>query len=299
MTTMRVLILGGSGMLGHKLWQTFSKRFDTHVTFRQAPSFYTRYGLFEAARAVGHVSALDFDSVVRAFAAARPAAVVNCIGIVKQAAVAKDPHMSISVNALFPHRLAQLCRASGARLIHISTDCVFSGRKGDYAETDTPDADDLYGRTKFLGEVGDENCLTLRTSMIGRELAGSHGLVEWFLAQRGGRVRGFRRAVFSGFTTNALADVLAEIIAARPDLRGIWNIAAAPVNKFDLLTLVKQAYELDVEIEPDETFFCDRSLDGSRFREVAGIRAPSWPEMIGRMRADSTPYDEIRRVNAS
>ncbi len=284
-------------MLGHKLWQTFREGFDTYATFRGNVAAYERFRIFDPARSIGGVSAQDFDSVVRAFGVARPQAVVNCIGVVKQDAAAKDSLTSITVNALFPHRLAALCRAAGARLIHLSTDCVFSGRQGNYAEDARPDAEDLYGRTKLLGEVGDEGCLTVRTSMIGRELAGAHGLIEWFLGEaRAGRgVRGFRRAVFSGFTTNALADILARVVAEHPRLSGVWNVAAEPVNKFDLLTLVKQAYGLGIEIEPDETFVCDRSLDGSRFAAAAGFAPPPWDRMIEGMRRDATPYEEIRK----
>jgi dTDP-4-dehydrorhamnose reductase len=295
---MRVLILGGSGMLGHKLWQRFAPRFDAYVTFRGAPAAYARTGLFDPARSIGGVSAQDFDSLARAFAVARPEAVVNCVGVVKQDAAAKDPLTSIAVNSLFPHRLAQLARAAGARLIHLSTDCVFSGRGGGYDEAARPDAEDLYGRTKLLGEVGGEGCLTLRTSMIGRELSGAHGLLEWFLSQEGGRVRGFRRAVFSGFTTGALADLLARVVAEHPGLSGVRHAAADPIDKFELLSLVKATYGLRVEIEPDDSFLCDRSLDGSRFREETGIAAPPWPEMIRRMRDDATPYEEIRAGRA-
>jgi|SRR5215213_10194465 len=291
---MRVLILGGSGMLGHKLWQTFAGRFDAYVTFRGPASGYARTGLFDPERSIGGVSAQDFDSVARAFARARPEAVVNCVGVVKQDAAAKDPLTSIAVNALFPHRLAQLTRAAGARLVHLSTDCVFSGREGNYGEGARADAEDLYGRTKLLGEVGYENCLTVRTSMIGRELAGAHGLLEWFLSQEGGRVRGFSRAVFSGFTTAALAELLARVVAERPELSGVRHAAADPINKFELLSLIKETYGLSIEIEPDETFVCDRSLDGSRFQRETGIAAPTWPEMIRRMRDDATPYGEIR-----
>ncbi|HVF56487.1 MAG TPA: SDR family oxidoreductase [Pyrinomonadaceae bacterium] len=292
---MRVLILGGSGMLGHKLWQNFSGRFDTYATFRQSAAQYARSGLFDSARSLGHVSAQDFDSVTRALAEVRPRVVVNCIGIVKQDAAAKDPFMSISVNALFPHRLAGLCRATGARLVHISTDCVFAGRRGNYSERDASDAEDLYGRTKLLGEVEAEGALTIRTSMIGRELAGAHGLVEWFLSQEGQRVRGFRRAVFSGFTTGALADIIADVIVEHAELHGVWNVAAEPINKFDLLSLVREIYRLDVEIEPDDTFVCDRSLDAARFRAATGFTPPTWAEMIERMRRDTTPYEELRR----
>lgn len=292
---MRVLILGGSGMLGHKLWQVFRGRFDAFVTFRQSASAYAHFNLFDSARSVGGVAANDFDSVTKAFAVVKPQAVVNCIGIVKQDAAAKDPVTSINVNALFPHRLAQLCGASNARLIHLSTDCVFSGRAGNYSEEDATDAADLYGRTKLLGEVAGENCLTLRTSMIGRELAGSHGLVEWFLSQEGKTVRGFRRAIFSGFTTQALAQTIAWIIEEQPELQGIWHVAAEPINKFDLLTLIKERARLQIEIEPDETFACDRSLDAGRFRRATGFVPPSWSDMISALIQDSTPYKELRR----
>jgi dTDP-4-dehydrorhamnose reductase len=267
---MKILILGGSGMLGHKLWQTLSDRFETRVTFRQSAALYESLGLFDLSRSLSHVSAQDFDGVVRAFAAARPDVVVNCIGIVKQDAAAKDPYQSIAVNSLFPHRLAQLCAATGTRLIHISTDCVFTGRRGNYREQDVSDAEDLYGRTKFLGELDYEHCLTVRTSIIGRELQGSHGLIEWFLGQQGKTVRGFKRAVFSGWTTLELSRIIARIIADHGDLHGLWQVAANPINKFDLLTLVNQAYELDIEIEPDEEFVCDRGLNGERFRNENG-----------------------------
>lgn len=295
---MKILILGGSGMLGHKIWQTFAPQFDAYTTFRGAVGEYRSFGIFDESRAIGEVSAEDFDSVARAFGAVQPDVVVNCIGIVKQDRSAKDPTASLSVNSLFPHRLVELCRPLGARLIHLSTDCVFSGRKGNYSENDVPDAEDLYGRTKLTGEVVDEGCLTIRTSMIGRELKGSHGLLEWFLSQRDGRVRGFKRAIFSGFTTQALAEVIGKIIVEQPELNGVWHVAAEPISKFDLLTLVKQTYGLAIEIEPDETFTCDRSLDGSRFRETTDIQAPSWLEMIEAMRDDPTRYKEIRRTNA-
>lgn len=281
-------------MLGHKLWQTLSRRFDTWATLRRSPARFAPPGLFDDSRSVVNVSAHDFDSVVRALALVRPDAVVNCVGIVKQDAASKDPYQSIAVNALFPHRLAQACAAAGARLIHLSTDCVFTGRRGNYSERDPSDAEDIYGRTKWLGEVNYPRALTVRTSMIGRELAGAHGLVEWFLSQRGGKVRGFRRAVFSGFTTQELSNIVGDVIEKHEGLSGVWHVAAEPINKYDLLTLVKGAYGLDVGIEPDEEFVCDRSLDGSRFRDETGFEPRPWPEMIERMARDETPYEEIR-----
>ena len=282
-------------MLGHKLWQTLAGRFDAYATFRRRPAVYARFEIFDLARAVENVSAQDFDSVVRAVAKVQPEVVINCVGVVKQDAAAKDPLTSIYINSLFPHRLTEVCRAANARLIHLSTDCVFSGKRGSYAESDPSDAEDLYGKSKFLGEVAGEGCLTLRTSMIGRELAGSQGLLEWFLSQQGKSVRGFRHAIFSGFTTQALAEIIAWIIEEHAELQGVWHVAAEPISKFDLLTLIKDTAGLKIEIEPDDTFSCDRSLNAERFRQATGFVSPSWSDMISRLFQDTTPYSEIRR----
>lgn len=285
-------------MLGHKLRQILSPRFDTFVTFRSQVENYAGFDLFDQSRAIGGLSAGDPDSFTRHLRDLKPDVVVNCIGIVKQDSAAKDPITSITVNSLFPHKLARACAEIGARFIHLSTDCVFSGRQGNYSEDDVPDAGDLYGRTKLLGEVTEPGCLTIRTSMIGRELSGAHGLIEWFLSQQNQTVRGFRRAIFSGFTTLALAQVLADIIEQHPEVTGLYHLSAAPISKFDLLSLVRDVYGVKVEIEPDETFLCDRSLDSERFRQATGFVAPDWEEMIRKMRDDPTPYETIRRMNA-
>ena len=295
---MKVLILGGSGMLGHKLWQTCSQQFETYVSLRGALSRYRPIRLFEQSRVFENVVAEDVRTVTRAIDSVRPSVIVNCVGIVKQDTAARDPVASITVNSLFPHRISQLIRNTDIRLIHLSTDCVFSGSKGNYSEDDMPDPVDLYGRSKLLGEVAGARCLTIRTSMIGRELKGSHGLLEWFLSQRA-PVSGFRRAIFSGFTTQSLAGIIARVIAQQPNLSGLWHVGSDPISKFDLLNLVKQTYGLAVDIRPEDTFVCDRSLNSSRFRAETGINPPSWPEMITRMAIDPTPYEEIRRKNDS
>lgn len=296
---MKVLILGGSGMLGHKLWQVLTEGFDVHVTVRRPFDSYSQYGLFDQNHTVDHVSAEAVETVVDAIDTVRPTVVVNCIGIVKQVEAARDPVTSITVNALFPHRLAQLCVGKGIRLIHISTDCVFSGRRGGYLESDATDAEDLYGKTKVLGEVTGEGCLTLRTSMIGRELDTSHGLIEWFLSQEGKTVGGYRKAIFSGLTTIALSEIIARIMSHHPDLQGLYHVASEPISKFALLSMVKDIYGLDIRIEPDEAVVCDRSLNGERFRQAIGRSAiPGWPDMIRQMYHDPTPYSQLRRLYA-
>lgn len=268
-------------MLGHVLARISSEHFDSYGTVRGSVDS-EAIGV-RSDRLIEGVTVEEMGSVDRAFEIARPDVVVNCIGVVKQVEAANDPIASIAVNALFPHRLAALCRSAGARLIHLSTDCVFSGRRGHYAETDTPDAEDSYGRSKLLGEPTGPSCLTIRSSYIGPERGTSHGLLEWFLRQRG-EVRGFRRAVFSGLTTDAFSQMVVSVIRNHPGLTGLWHVASEPINKFDLLTLLKDAYGVRVRIEADDMVVCDRTLDGARFCEATGYSPPSWPAMVAEMR---------------
>lgn len=236
----------------------------------------------------------DFDSLAGFLRDARPAVILNCIGVVKQLASAKDPLTVIPINAILPHRLARLADLIGARLIHVSTDCVFSGRKGGYMETDIPDAEDLYGRSKLLGEVDYDNAVTLRTSIIGREIGSRNGLVEWFLSQRG-RTQGYRRAIFSGLTTDELVNVMIQHVLPNPSLRGVYHVSVDPISKFELLTIIKDTYRHPVEIEPDDRLAIDRSLNSDRFRNAVGYAPPPWPELIRRMRAvDDTTFAQER-----
>lgn len=292
---MRLLVLGGTGMLGHKLWREASLSHDAYATVRAAQPESAASAVLDPERVIGGVTADDLDSVTRAIEASGAEAVVNCIGIVKQSAAAADPIPSISVNSLFPHQVAALCRERGVRFVHVSTDCVFSGARGGYTEEDVADAGDLYGRSKLLGEAVGPGSLTLRTSIIGRELESSFGLVEWFLGEAGGSVRGFEKAIFSGFTTAALSQALLEVLTVHPQLEGLWHLSAEPIDKNLLLTMLRDAYGIEIEIEPDATVEIDRSLDSSRFRAATNWQPPSWQEMIDEMAADEIPYDEIRR----
>jgi dTDP-4-dehydrorhamnose reductase len=211
----------------------------------------------------------------------RPAVVINCIGLVKQLSQADDPLEALPINALLPHRLARLCDVAEARLVHISTDCVFSGKRGQYQESDLPDAGDLYGRSKLLGEV-DSPHLTLRTSIIGHELNSAHGLVDWFLSQQTS-VKGFTRAVFSGLPTVELARVVRDHVLTNPELQGLYHVSSAPIAKHDLLHLVARTYDKQIGIEPDDRLVIDRSLDSTRFRERTGYEPPSWQQLVERM----------------
>jgi dTDP-4-dehydrorhamnose reductase len=168
-----------------------------------------------------------------------------------------------------------------------------------YVEEDVADAEDLYGRTKYLGEIDGAGCLTLRTSIIGRELQTSSGLVEWFLSNHGGTVRGFSRAIYSGFTTLALARIIAGVLEHHPTLNGLYHVSSEPIDKYQLLRLLRDAYDLSIGIEPYPEVQIDRSLDSSRFRALTGLQPPTWPDMIRQMAEDATPYRKWRTNHAT
>lgn len=224
----------------------------------------------------------NFDILTHLFVNVHPKVVINCIGLVKQLAAADDPLAAIPVNSILPHRLARLCEVAGARLVHISTDCVFSGAKGMYKEEDVSDAVDLYGRSKYLGEVDYSNAITLRTSIIGHELNAARSLVGWFLAQEGS-VGGFRRAIFSGLPTVEMARIIRDYVIPNPELQGLYHVSAEPINKYDLLQLIAKVYGKTIEIIPDDTLVIDRSLDSSRFRELTGYLPPDWEQLVNTM----------------
>ena len=281
-------------MLGHKLAQIYKDRFETWATVRSASTNFSQLGIFNPNRLLGGVDAFRFDSIIHAVEQVHPEIVINCIGIIKQSPAIQDTLGAIQTNSMLPQRLAILCQLARARLIHISTDCVFSGRKGNYTEDDVSDAEDSYGRTKFLGEVTKSGCLTLRTSIIGRELNSSFGLVEWFLSQRGGRVKGFTKAIYTGFTTQALATVIESLIVNYPELEGVYNVSSNPITKYDLLRIMNDAFKTNIAIDTDDNVTIDRSLDSSRFRNETGFKPKEWQEMINKMVEDPSPYERWR-----
>ena len=287
-------------MLGHALFEHFNQNseFNTYGTLRKN-RFIKYEGLLDFSSFVySNIDAEQIGNIENLFIKIKPNVVVNCIGIVKQISVAQNPIPSIAINASFPHHLSQICQKYDARLIQISTDCVFSGIRGNYTEQDNPDPIDIYGRTKLLGEVTKKSCLTLRTSIIGRELETTQGLIEWFLSQKGKTVKGYKKAIFSGFTTISLSEILTKIIMEFPNLYGVWHVASKPISKYDLLSLIKQAYDVDISIEPDQEFVCDRSLNAQRFQQLTGIVPPSWPSMISQMHQYPISYDQIRGNHA-
>jgi dTDP-4-dehydrorhamnose reductase len=270
-------------MLGNAMFRVLSQSAGLEVFGTARSASVRRFFAPEAARRIiAGVDVENQDSLARVFAELKPQVVVNCIGLIKQLADADDPLQALPINAMLPHRLARLCELGGARLVHVSTDCVFAGTKGYYRESDPSDASDLYGKSKYLGEVAYPHSITLRTSIIGHELSSAHGLVGWFLSQEG-RVKGYTRAIFSGLPTVELARVVRDVVLPRPDLSGLYHVASAPIAKYDLLTLVADVYGKPIEIVADDAVAIDRSLNADRFREATGYVAPPWPDLVKRM----------------
>lgn len=291
----RVLVLGASGMLGHKLCHVLPEHgLEVLTTVRGRSDRLARFGhFFRHCFLVEGVDALDGERVEQVVRELRPAWIVNGVGIVKQLPEAEDRYLSVAVNSLLPHRLARVAAECGAHVVHFGTDCVFDGTRGLYRETDPSDAKDLYGRSKYLGETDEREpaALTLRSSIVGQEIgAPKTGLIEWFLAQAGKSVKGFARAVYTGLTTREMARLVARLIVEQRRLVGTRQVASAPITKHDLLGLVRDAYGLPVEIVRDETFVCDRSLVMDRFRTEVGYAPPDWPTMIREMAAERHLY---------
>lgn len=280
----RILILGITGMLGHTLFKEMNKNeyFDVFGTTRNKIGLENFFSNEELTRIRDNVDADNFETVIRAIAAVQPTIIINCIGIIKQLPISNDPLTAITVNAQLPHRISLVARSANARLIHISTDCVFNGKRGGYSESDPSDAEDLYGRTKFLGEVDYPHCITLRTSIIGHELKTNFSLVDWFMSQEN-EVKGFTKAIYSGFPTIEIAHIISDFIIPNKKLSGLYHISSEPISKYDLLTIIQKVYNKQIQIHPSDDFVLDRSMNSNRFTQATGYISPSWAILVEKM----------------
>jgi len=280
-------------MLGHKLLHKLGEKYpETYATVRQDLSEepFRRVPFLQTNKVFAGIDALGGESLPGVIRRLKPDYILNCVGIIKQHKENAEPLPCIKINSLLPHELVAMATEYGGRVIHFSTDCVFDGQRGSYAEEDVPNAGDVYGRSKTLGELHYENALTLRTSIIGRELRAHASLLDWFLQQAGGRVKGFTRAIYSGVTTNQMARVVALILDRFPALSGLYQIVANPISKYDLLVLAREKFGIHVEIEPYDGFVIDRSMRGTKFATVTGYRSPPWPDLMQDLAEESPLY---------
>jgi len=287
MAQTKILILGATGMIGNVLFRKLSENRSFEVS-GTVPND-TQEKLLEnkyKEKIFNHVEIENFDSIIGVIEIVKPDIVINCVGLIKQMPNANDVATAVYMNALFPHRLAHLLNAANIRLIHLSTDCVFSGEKGNYLETDLSDATDIYGKTKFLGEVLDlKNCLTIRTSCIGHELQNYKQLVEWFLSQKE-NTKGYTKAIYSGVPTVELAEILTKIVIPNRKLFGLYHISVDPISKNDLLNIMAKEYKKKINIKPDDSEVVNRSLNSDRFRRKTGYGPPNWKVLVRKMHRD-------------
>ena len=274
-------------MLGHCLFRQYSQRndLDVYATVQETDGLEQWFTPKYIQKLQTGINVEDFDTVVCAIETIKPDVVINCIAWVKQSQILNNIVSAININAQFPHKLALICQKSGAKFIQISSDVVFDGRKGEYTELDNVNISDLYGMTKFLGEVSYPNCITMRTSIIGHELVGKTSIVEWFLSRKG-KVRGYTRAIYSGFPTIELARIISDYVMPKNNLTGIYHVSSTPITKYELLQLIADRYKKKIEIEPSDEVVLDRSLDSTAFRSLTGYTPPSWPELINKMYLD-------------
>ena len=292
---MRTLVLGAAGMLGHKVVQQLAAGpFDLWYSVRGSLRE-PHLGVLQelgSDRAIEHMDAgnASFEDQIRNL---RPDVVINCLGVIKQRSEAANEALCARINAELPWRLATLLAGWGGRLVHFSTDCVFDGARGNYNEHDTPNATDIYGRSKAMGEVSRDNAIVIRTSFIGRELRHHKSLLDWFLSQNGKRIFGFRRAIWSGVSTLHMARALETIILRNAKLAGIYHLSSAALSKYELLLRLREAYNVDVEIEPDDALVRDFSLDCSKLQREAGYVPEPWPSQLATLVSDPTSYPPL------
>ena len=281
---MKVLVLGATGMFGNMMMTSLYKdgRYEAWGTLRDITGL-KHFPAVIHPNLISGVDVLDEDKVQSVFETVQPDVVINCVGLIKQLATANDPLIVLPINAMLPHRLSRICGEFNSRLVHISTDCVFSGDKGFYDESSESDAKDLYGKSKYIGEVTELlHAITLRTSIIGHELTTNYALIDWFLSQKE-TVKGYVNAIYTGLPTIELANVIMDYVIPRPNLNGLYQVASKPVNKYDLLQLVSEIYGKKITIIPDKSFNMDRSLNGARFAEATNYIVPDWPELVEKM----------------
>ena len=276
---MKILVLGVTGMLGNTVFKVLSNTYDVWGTLRNSSG----KGFFSDElhnKIISGVDVLNHDELVNLLTKVKPDIVINCVGLIKQLSNAKDPLVALPINAMFPHRLARLCGLIGTRVVHISTDCIFSGDEGLYVESDVSDAHDIYGKSKYIGELNNyAHCITLRTSIIGHELNSKASLVDWFLGQDS-HVKGFNQAIFSGLPTVELAKIIRDYVIPHSDLAGLYHVSSEPIDKCTLLELIAEVYKKEIEIVSDATLTINRSLDSMRFKETTGYQPPNWKSLV-------------------
>jgi len=285
---MKIVILGAAGLIGHKLYQIMQAAgHDTYGLLHGKKSAFPKIDFLQTDLIIESVEVMDFDKLHGILHVIQPDVVLNCIGITKRKEEVNDPVQALGVNALFPHRLANLAKDMNFRVIHFSTDCVFNGEAGNYNEESNTTGEDAYGKTKALGEIRYPHTLTIRSSFIGRELAGKTELLEWLISENGNTIKGFTEAWYSGVSTIFMAKTVLDIVENYPNISDLHQLSTPePISKYNLLCLARNAFKLDIEIIPDSSFEIKPTLDGTRLKNAINLSIPTWQDMMNELAAD-------------
>ena len=291
---MKILVLGGTGLIGNRLVRHLRENADVYASTRtdrgQIPVL---EHILDPNKWIFRFNATDFQLLESEIGRLRPKVIVNCLGIVKQHISASDTETTILLNSALPNRLSSLAVKYEFKLIHLSTDCVFSGNTGNYIESATPDPVDLYGRSKTLGELNNSQDLTLRTSFVGREIKSFTNLFEWVRKNQNTKIVGYKKAIYSGLTTQVTSEIIERLIFDFSTLTGLWHLASEPISKFDLIQKLSDSLNLRLDIEVDEEFICDRSLNPGALTAMTGVVAPDWPTMLERYVLEQDWYENF------
>jgi len=295
---MKVCVLGSGGLLGHMLIRVLSASHDVYGTTREKASKDSPLAQFlPIEKWIGEVDAAEPSSIKRVFEKNQFDIAINCIGLIKQRSDQVDDRPMMSINGEFPHKLAEIANSSGVRVIQISTDCVFSGDKGNYVETDTPDPVDTYGRSKLLGELNDSTNLTIRTSHIGPELGRHTSFFDWVLGSENQTVNGYMGAIYSGFSTRVSAQLIGTLLERFYLYGNVWHLASKPISKFELIELINSVFDLKIQLVEDRQYTCDRSLKMDSLNKRFEFTAPTWRAMIEAMHLDQRNYQHRSGVS--
>ena len=292
---MKILILGGNGMIGHKMYQTISKiHKDTWVTLRKSLTSYSYSEIYNPEKVIDNIDLINFQTISNQLNKINPDIVVNACGITIRRGIETLKSNSIILNSALPHFLNEWVTSNNKRLIHFSTDCVFTGAKGDYIDNDNKDAYDLYGSTKSMGEVIDSKfAITLRGSMIGSELENKTELFEWFLKQKSKTIKGFNKVIYSGITTTKMAEIVLKLIDQFPNLSGVYNISSKPISKFELLKLWNNLFDINANIEIDNSYTSNKNLISDNFYRTISMEQPDWVELSSQLNIDNMLHNNL------
>lgn len=295
----KILILGITGMLGHQMWRVLrrtldSQRFQIYGTVRGTVLALQRFDIFNTDGVIENVNASHFSELQKCLSDLQPDYVINCIGLTLRKKDLADIEKCYQINSVLPQLLGQWCELNHAKLIHFSTDCVFDGQKGShYYETDLPTAQDHYGRSKFLGEVRTGKNLTFRLSIVGRELENKTEFLEWIFSQKNQTVSGFDQVMYSGLTTNFVAQEVCRVILKFPELSGLHQISSESLSKFAIINKVNQKFYLNIQVNKKSDYVSNKSLDCSAYSKQTGFKSPTWDELIDDLYQDREFYERL------